>query len=383
MAERKRIALIYSLKKEWIGGTYYILNLISALNTLRDEDKPTIVVVCNSGEDFEYVKEYTKYEFLEYFEYDRCCNILVSLFNKILFKLFDRMPFRQSSLPLKIFLLFPYNNPAMLSDKYATLSWIPDFQEIYYPQFFSRRDIVGRDKMVKCMIHAEMPILFSSQNALEDFEKFYPYGNRCRTFVMHFAVSLPERRMDKDREILDKYDAHSLYFFCANQFWQHKNHLTLFKAVKLLKEKGVETTVFFSGNPFDYRNPDYYPKLQSFVKENDLERNIRILGFMNRSEQLCLMAHSAAIIQPSLFEGWSTVVEDAKALHKYVILSDIPLHREQLSMNVSFFNPQSSEDLAVEMEEVLFHKPIMTDYDYTDDVRVFGETFKKIMDEIA
>ena len=33
-------------------------------------------------------------------------------------------------------------------------------------------------------------------------------------------------------------------------------------------------------------------------------------------DQLRLMKESLGVIQPSLFEGWSTVIEDAKALNK-------------------------------------------------------------------
>lgn len=42
-----------------------------------------------------------------------------------------------------------------------------------------------------------------------------------------------------------------------------------------------------------------------------------------------LMKHAIAIINPSLFEGGSTTVEEAKSLLKVIILSGIPVHREQ------------------------------------------------------
>ena len=58
------------------------------------------------------------------------------------------------------------------------------------------------------------------------------------------------------------------------------------------------------------------------------------------------MNNSEAIIQPSLFEGWSTTVEDAKFLNKFIILSDISLHREQMKDNVIFFSKQNEKELA-------------------------------------
>ncbi len=37
-----------------------------------------------------------------------------------------------------------------------------------------------------------------------------------------------------------------------------------------------------------------------------------------------------AVVQPSHFEGWSTLVEDAKTLGKPLFVSNLPVHREQL-----------------------------------------------------
>jgi hypothetical protein len=61
------------------------------------------------------------------------------------------------------------------------------------------------------------------------------------------------------------------------------------------------------------------------------------MGFMDRYEQLKLMSQSIAVIQPSLFEGWSTVVEDAKALGKRAIISDINVHLEQQNEDTTIF----------------------------------------------
>ena len=61
------------------------------------------------------------------------------------------------------------------------------------------------------------------------------------------------------------------------------------------------------------------------------------------------MRGAAAVVQPSLFEGWSTVVEDARALGKRVFLSDIPVHREQRPAGAVYFDPHRPEVLADEI----------------------------------
>ena len=49
-----------------------------------------------------------------------------------------------------------------------------------------------------------------------------------------------------------------------------------------------------------------------------------------------LIYKSKAVINPSLFEGWNTSVEEAQNTKKKIILSDIAVHREQ-AQKFSFF----------------------------------------------
>lgn len=58
------------------------------------------------------------------------------------------------------------------------------------------------------------------------------------------------------------------------------------------------------------------------------------------------MKHARFIVQPSLCEGWGTVLEDAKVLDKSVLLSDIPVHREQKNEKCRLFDPHNPKELA-------------------------------------
>jgi len=58
------------------------------------------------------------------------------------------------------------------------------------------------------------------------------------------------------------------------------------------------------------------------------------------------MRVAGAVINPSLFEGWSTTVEEAKSMGVPMLLSDIGVHREQAEGRASFFDPHAPETLA-------------------------------------
>lgn len=56
---------------------------------------------------------------------------------------------------------------------------------------------------------------------------------------------------------------------------------------------------------------------------------MQVLGVVPRSDYVQLVRAAALIVQPSRYEGWSSVVEDARALRKRIVLSDIAVHLEQ------------------------------------------------------
>jgi glycosyltransferase involved in cell wall biosynthesis len=58
-----------------------------------------------------------------------------------------------------------------------------------------------------------------------------------------------------------------------------------------------------------------------------------------------------ALINPSLFEGWSTTVEEAKSLGKRIILSNIRVHLEQNPPGGLFFDPNDPNDLSIRLAE--------------------------------
>lgn len=238
--------------------------------------------------------------------------------------------------------------------------WIPDFQEEHYPGFFETGEIEARRANNRKIAEGASMLVLSSEACLDDFEKYYA-GHRCDTCVLHF-VSYIEREVktltpEFEREVLRRYGLNPEvpYFCVSNQFWQHKNHLVVLDAMKILEDRGIRPRFVFTGEPRDYRFPAYIDevkaKMAPFVEAGQLTQT----GFIERSEQLALLKNARAVVQPSLFEGWGTVLEDCKVLDKDVILSDIPVHREQANERCVLFDPHNAGDLADKIETELSH----------------------------
>ena len=61
------------------------------------------------------------------------------------------------------------------------------------------------------------------------------------------------------------------------------------------------------------------------------------------------MRKSIAVIQPSLFEGWSTIVEESRSIGKKIILSVLDVHKEQKFSRSIFFKRNSYNDLSAKI----------------------------------
>lgn len=365
MAERKHLTLIYQYNDNWIGGTYYILNIVKVLNLLEDASKPFLTIVYNDETAIDKIKE-LGYPYIDYQFFNIKFNVFERAVNKFYWKAFGKIFFKKKLAFKSIENLYPalmHINPSNVKNFWY---WIPDFQERYLPHFFSEQEIKDRIKNQVYIKESGNPIVFSSYNALDDYNNFYP-GNTNKKEVLNFVSMIEDGYKVIEIDYLKtKFNITKPYFIAPNQFWQHKNQVVAIKAAKILKDRGIDFQIVFTGKEFDYRNPDNVKHLKQYVADNNLESNVLFLGFIDRDEQLQLMNKSVAILQPSLFEGWSTVVEDVKALGQFIILSDIPLHREQININCDFFDPHSEDDLANKIEARLNSKVVAeeTNYEY-------------------
>lgn len=194
-------------------------------------------------------------------------------------------------------------------------------------------------------------IVFSSKDSLKSFSEFYP-RSRARLHVLPFCSIPPASIWDKHPSAIRlSYNLPRKFLLCSGQFWIHKNQALVLRAMHELKKEGEDLFVVFTGHTYDNRFPDYFDKFLTDSHLLGVRNNIAILGMVPRTDQLQLMRTSVAVVQPSLFEGWSTVVEDARALGKKIILSDLVVHDEQHHPDSLFFIRTSVGSLAIAMRD--------------------------------
>ena len=339
-----RVGFIGAVSKEWMGGLNYFKNLLYAVSTLEKKELEVFVFV-GKNTDKDIKNMFKKHStVIEDSMFDR--KSLKWFFHKIENKFFKTNFILESILKQHNIQVLSHASITQLNG-IKTINWIPDFQHLHLPYMFSQEEIKSRDESYLNLIKNSDKIVLSSYDALKDFKSFAPkYLNKAE--VLQF-VSQPDKKYfnltKKDEKFLrDKYGLHEEFFYIPNQFWKHKNHMLVFETVKLLVDNGDSISIVCTGHLQDYRNKEYIDKIQDFIKINNLEKSIKLLGLIDYEDVFGLIKFSRAVINPSLFEGWSSTVEECKSVEKEMILSDLAVHKEQYTEAV-FFERNSAESL--------------------------------------
>lgn len=388
-ASRLNILFYVRFGKAWMGGAYYIRNMIFALLQNNEIlEKIHIYILTESELQVEF-SDFLKYPevtiiykdqyTIPYRLYLKAKNFYYNQLKKIktqkdLLAVVDKY---------EIDIIFPMCFPDETYKKKGIM-WIPDLQHIHYPEFFPGGALEIRENDYRYLAENHEKMILSSKSVLEDYKLAYPQFTN-NLFVIPFVSAIKESIINDNRvdECIQKYGISGKYFMVANQYWKHKNHRVVFEAIHLIKEQHkVEIQVVSTGLMQDSRDDDYSNELKGMIDKYKLHDNIHQLGLISREDQIQIMKGALAVVQPSLFEGWGTVVEDAKTLQKHIILSDIDVHKEQANADCVFFEQNNAQQLADIMLEIWQEeKPYVSkaDYHYKEQAAEYGKIFYKAL----
>ncbi|MBA4307903.1 MAG: glycosyl transferase [Sphingopyxis sp.] len=331
--------------KGWFGGWMYMQNLVRALAAEGDRDIETLLCV---GPD--------RYDAPE----------ISAMANLERTKILCDPAFNEDAIRAKTLATLLTGRHAAVVDVYKrenvdvaldpavylgwrsgvpSIAWIPDFQHRHMPQMFSqvawwKRDIGFRAQIASCS-----SVMLSSEDAERDCVAFYPAA-KGKTGVARFAVSVndwPNAATAWNR--LRQEGIPEDFVFLPNQLWQHKNHRLAIEAASLLARQGSKRVILATGHGYDPRFPGYPDLLKAQIVASGAEQNFRFIGNVDHALVQALMICANGLLNPSLFEGWSTPVEEAKAVGTPMLLSDLSVHREQ-APDARFFGTKDASSLA-------------------------------------
>lgn len=342
-----KVGIVFGFDENWLGGINYFRNLLNAVYENPDR-QIEIVIFTGSKVDDSRLKGFPPVQVIRSRMLDSAS--LAWKVRRLLKRLLSRDWLLERLLHRYRISVLSHSGWLGRKSCIRTLGWIPDFQILRMPEFFSKAEVDALAEDFENIARYCTKVVLSSRDARKDLIHFFPYGED-RTAVLNFAVKpTHEDEGLPDRSDLEaRYGFHGNYFLLPNQFWAHKNHRIVLEALARLRAQGKSMLVLATGNTRDYRQPNYFDELMAYAVELNVTDCFKVLGIVPLEDLHALMRHALALINPSLFEGWSTTVEEGKSLGKAIILSDIAVHREQNPPYGLFFPADDASVLAEHM----------------------------------
>lgn len=357
---------------KWLGGYNFVINLINSILLIKKRKIEPVLIV---GKNFKFKNlNQVKFKVIKTDIFAK-----QSLFEKLLNKIEILITNKSTKYDefFKTYNLHIISHHSFFLGNKSTVksfTWIPDFQYLHFPKNFSLKNRILKTINIHLIANYSSKIILSSNDAKMDLKKISLKGYK-KSSVSHFVFNVPKlSQISSLKYLKKKYKIKRKFFYLPNQYFVHKNHFTVLKALKeLLKNKNNKHIVIVStGYNVDHRDKEYFNKIKSYLSENCLFQNYKYLGVVSFKDMMSLMHHSIAVLNPSKFEGWSSSVEQAKSMGKKLILSDISVHREQKPLRSEFFKPDDYLKLAYLL------KKIWNKHNPKHEMKIINKTYKNL-----
>ncbi len=194
-----------------------------------------------------------------------------------------------------------------------------------------------RDYKFRKIAKKSYRILVDSNLGKKHVEDSYGKYNNVR--VQYFAAL-------KNQSLTSK-NEYGKYLIYPAQYWEHKNHKNLLKAIKILKKKFNDIKLILIG----HKKKDFI-KIKKLVKKLNIENNILFLGFVTDEEKGSLISNARALINPSFLGPTNIPQLEAFNYKCPVILSNVFAAKEQCSNNVIYFDPYFEQSIAASIAKI-------------------------------
>jgi glycosyltransferase involved in cell wall biosynthesis len=250
-----------------------------------------------------------------------------------------------------------YPNPNRLSFE-AGLPYVmllPDIGHRRHPELadFAKGVWEHREYVMRNGARHATLIIADSEIGKADILEFYgPEGvteDRVKVLPNIPAVYLSGETLDAERGRVRKtYGLPEKYMFYPAQFWPHKNHVGIVRAIGLLRARSeVRVHVVFSGAyDADPYQVETFAEVTALARELGVTEQIHCLGYVPDQDMSGLYTGAVGLVIPLFLATANMPILEAWAFGCPVLASDIRGVREQISDAGLLVDPASVEKLA-------------------------------------
>lgn len=181
-------------------------------------------------------------------------------------------------------------------------------------------------------------IFVDSQLGKKQFQECYSNREKHHLNIVVLPFIVPQHIYKMKEQYVQTPEK---YIFYPAQLWEHKNHMALLKALHLLRNEIPDIHLVLAG-----AEKNMAKKIKDYVKENGLEKNVTMLGFVSDEQVTYLYRHAVALVMPTYFGPTNIPPLEAMALGCPVAVSDKYAMPEQVGDAGLKFSPDSPKEIA-------------------------------------
>ena len=224
----------------------------------------------------------------------------------------------------------------------------PEFKEFNSDGIYEQREYVYDNGIKNAFF-----IMVDSEVGKEQVMDYYD-TEREKIKVLPFIPPpylFKESNKDSAASVRAKYQLPDKFIFYPAQFWPHKNHENLIRALHSIKKsKGEEVTAVFVGAKQERWNG--FRKMINLAKALKVEGQIIDLEYVESKRMRALYEMATALVMPTFLGPTNLPILEAFAVGCPVIASDIKGVREQVGDAGILADPNSPEEIGMAIYRV-------------------------------
>lgn len=219
-----------------------------------------------------------------------------------------------------------------------------DMQHEFFPDFFDSVELRKRRRIYRASAEEATRIIVSARFTKDCLvEKYGISGDKIE--VIHTGYGPEYRRLDDPEgmaEIRRKYRLDRPFIYYPAATWPHKNHKTLFAALKMLRERhGFDGQLLLTGIAMQAHD-----EIVAEISRQGLTETVQVLGYLPYRELPYIYNLARMLVFPSLFEGFGIPLVEAMACGCPVACSNVTSLPEVAGDAGLLFDPLAVEDMA-------------------------------------
>lgn len=227
------------------------------------------------------------------------------------------------------------------------ITTLHDVQELHFPEFFTSAQRAYRAVHYKKIIDDADAVIVSYNHVKNDIVKYFDKPiNQVHTVLLDMQDLWFEKITIRNSKVLEKFNLPSNFLLYPASSWEHKNHLRLIKAIKLLNNPEIH--LICTGHPTEY----YRSRIKPFIEEQGLTDKIKFVGIVSDEELFELYHNCRAVVVPTLYEAGSFPLVESILMGIPVVCSNVTSLPETMGDNRFVFDPNDIEDIADKINKI-------------------------------